>query len=868
RMDDFALLGGDTIIGQTGSDVAVMNMNLASLSTLYATLGLAAGANGTLNINTARTFNVTGTGAANDLIVGAGGTGAINLSNNADMTVADDTVLGRDATGVGNVSISGVDTTWTSTGDLLVGGSGTGTLMVDAGAEFINAIGYIGNSAGSTGTATINGTNTVWRNTAGQYVGYSGTGTLNLTSGGDVINAATSYIGYNSGSVGIANLSNNAGTLSRFVQNGELFVGYSGTGSFNITDGGYAQNSNAYIGQNASGDGSVTVSGANSEWNNVMGALTVGNAGNGTLNVTAAGFVKNTAGMIADDAGSTGQVTVSGPGSTWDSSADVHVGNAGDGTLDISGGGTVFTGGNAYLGRQTDSAGTATVSGSGSFWHLDGILTGMYIGDAGNGTLEIRDGGRVVGNTFARLGKEIGSMGVVSVSGTGSEWLGGTMYIGLHGTGMVDVSEGGIIRAAVSLANENNSVGTINITGPGSLVAGQGATVGNFGQGTLNITDGAGALFHLGTQIGSNGDAMGEVIVDGAGSSFNGGEELYVGTNTGSGLLRVTQGAHAASGHSFVGFGPTADGTVTVSGNGSVWDMTVDGDLSVAVSGRGDLGMIDGGFVRCRNAVIGVNSGSNGSVNVDGTGSRWTLVNMLTVGSAGSGSLSVTNGGVVEAATIVVGGPGEIIGDGQLNANVQNNGEIHGNFDIVGNVTNSGRLSPGNSVGTIAIDGDYVQTTAGKLHIELESSSSYDRIQIIGDAQLGGTLEVVTIGDFAPAVGAQFTFLTANDPDMSGDISEEFDSLLFPSIPKLLFDVIYNAQSVVLTVTSNGVPGDCNGDGAVNAADYVVWRKNDGTQQGYDTWRANFGRSTGNGPTAPGSAGGSIPPCLNLPPRR
>ncbi|HEY3393050.1 MAG TPA: hypothetical protein VGK58_10105, partial [Lacipirellulaceae bacterium] len=39
-------------------------------------------------------------------------------------------------------------------------------------------------------------------------------------------------------------------------------------------------------------------------------------------------------------------------------------------------------------------------------------------------------------------------------------------------------------------------------------------------------------------------------------------------------------------------------------------------------------------------------------------------------------------------------------------------------------------------------------------------------------------------------------------------------------------------------------PGDYNIDGLVNAADYVPWRKNDGTQQGYNTWRTNFGAST------------------------
>lgn len=41
--------------------------------------------------------------------------------------------------------------------------------------------------------------------------------------------------------------------------------------------------------------------------------------------------------------------------------------------------------------------------------------------------------------------------------------------------------------------------------------------------------------------------------------------------------------------------------------------------------------------------------------------------------------------------------------------------------------------------------------------------------------------------------------------------------------------------------------GDYNYDGAVDAADYVVWRKNDGTQDEYNTWRANFGEPVRNG---------------------
>ena len=43
-------------------------------------------------------------------------------------------------------------------------------------------------------------------------------------------------------------------------------------------------------------------------------------------------------------------------------------------------------------------------------------------------------------------------------------------------------------------------------------------------------------------------------------------------------------------------------------------------------------------------------------------------------------------------------------------------------------------------------------------------------------------------------------------------------------------------------------PGDFNGDGKVDAADYVIWRKYDGNDAaGYETWRANFGTPAGGG---------------------
>ncbi len=50
---------------------------------------------------------------------------------------------------------------------------------------------------------------------------------------------------------------------------------------------------------------------------------------------------------------------------------------------------------------------------------------------------------------------------------------------------------------------------------------------------------------------------------------------------------------------------------------------------------------------------------------------------------------------------------------------------------------------------------------------------------------------------------------------------------------------------------SPSVPGDYNLDGTLDAADYIVWRKIDGTQAEYDTWCANFGNTAGSGSALP-----------------
>jgi dienelactone hydrolase len=48
----------------------------------------------------------------------------------------------------------------------------------------------------------------------------------------------------------------------------------------------------------------------------------------------------------------------------------------------------------------------------------------------------------------------------------------------------------------------------------------------------------------------------------------------------------------------------------------------------------------------------------------------------------------------------------------------------------------------------------------------------------------------------------------------------------------------------ITTVLTAALPGDYNLDGTVDAADYVLWRKNDNSQAGYNLWRNSFGKTT------------------------
>ena len=84
---------------------------------------------------------------------------------------------------------------------LMVGNSGNGTLVVEAGGMVSSVYGHVGNGDGSTGMATITGTSSQWNNSSELRVGWRGNGTLKVEAGG-VVSNTNGHLGRNFSSTG------------------------------------------------------------------------------------------------------------------------------------------------------------------------------------------------------------------------------------------------------------------------------------------------------------------------------------------------------------------------------------------------------------------------------------------------------------------------------------------------------------------------------------------------------------------------------------------------------------------------------------------------------------------------------------------
>ena len=213
-------------------------------------------------------------------------------------------------------------------------------------------------------------------------------------------------------------------------------------------------------------------------------------------------------------------------------------------------------------------------------------------------------------------------------------------------------------------------------------------------------------------------------------------------------------------------------GTGTISGAGTTVTAastaTDTGLFVVGNSGTGSLTISGEAVANSRLGVIGRLAGSNGTVVVDGAGSRWTTTSTLTVGGSGTGSLTVQGGGQVSpgelilvgnaggAATVLVTGTGSQIvttASGSIGTRlgstltVADGGLVSGHFVAIGQTTgtastaviDSGTLTVRDGlvvghggVGGLIVRNGGVVTVAGNSAFAGTTSTSVGTITVTG----------------------------------------------------------------------------------------------------------------------------------------
>ena len=115
--------------------------------------------------------------------------------------------------------------------------------------------------------------------------------------------------------------------------------------------------------------------------------------------------------------------------------------------------------------------------------------------------------------------------------------------------------------------------------------------------------------------------------------------------------------------------------------------------------------------------------------------------------------------------------------------------------NVMGNLINSGTVNPGNSVGTMTVNGNYTQTAAGTLAVEIASPTSYDKVSVTGSASLNGTLAPLLLGGYRPSGNQVFPDILTT----SGGVTGGFSTIANQQIsPTLFWQPRYNPNSVDL----------------------------------------------------------------------
>ncbi|MCB6246285.1 ECSE_1600 family autotransporter [Escherichia coli] len=576
-----------------------------TLGVLLALSGSASGAS--LEVDNDQITNIDTDVAYDAYLVGWYGTGVLNIlaGGNASLTTITTSVIGANEDSEGTVNVLGGTWRLYDSGNnarpLNVGQSGTGTLNIKQKGHVDGGYLRLGSSTGGVGTVNVEGEDSVLTTELFE-IGSYGTGSLNITDKGYVTSSIVAILGYQAGSNGQVVVEKGGEWLIKNNDSSiEFQIGNQGMGEATIREGGLVTAENTIIGGNATGVGTLNVQDQDSVI--TVRRLYNGYFGNGAVNISNNGLINNKEySLVGVEDGSHGVVNVTDKGhwsflGTGEAFRYIYIGDAGDGELNVSREGKVDSG-IITAGMKETGTGNITVKDKNS------VITnlGTNLGYDGHGEMNISNEGLVVSNGGSSLGYGENGVGNVSIT-TGGMWeVNKNVYttIGVAGVGNLNISDGGKFVSQ-------------NITFLGDKAS---------GIGTLNLMDGASSFDTVGINVG----------------------------NFGSGIVNVSNGATLNStGYGFIGGNASGKGIVNISTD-SLWNLKTSSTnaqlLQVGVLGAGELNITTGGIVKARDTQIALNDKSKGDVRVDGQNSLLETFNMY-VGTSGTGTLTLTNSGTL-----------------------------------------------------------------------------------------------------------------------------------------------------------------------------------------------------------------------------
>lgn len=321
---------------------------------------------------------------------------------------------------------------------------------------------------------------------------------------------------------------------------------------------------------------------------------------------------------------------------------------------------------------------------------------------------------------------------------------------------------------------------------------------------------------------------------------------------TGNPVLRITDGALATTGGLVVGgFAQIAPGMFQPASG----ELHIELGATVNTTGNVLLGGSGAPVVGPGQAYV-----DNGTWNVNGS------IQLATQSTTGVSRLNIAQGGRVKATTIHSVTPTSqiVLYSGRMEADtviapfdnfVFTGGDLQTNV-FVGNLHQQGGVvNIKAATGQTEVNGSFRQT-GGVLAVNLGGTtpgSSFDVLDVFGQVTLAGGLQVSLVNGFTPTLNDSFAFLTAG-----GGVAGQF-SLAASTLPDLndglSWQILYLANSVLLTVAQAGATGDFNEDGRVTGADFLVWQRGESSSpwsaDDLMLWQSRFGAAE---LTVPGSA--------------